>query len=31
MLWPANSLDLNIIKPCWFYIKVEIIKRGLFI
>ena len=28
MLWPANSLDLNIIEPCWFYIKIEIIKKG---
>jgi hypothetical protein len=28
MLWPANSLDLNMIEPCWFYIKVETIKKG---
>jgi hypothetical protein len=28
MLWPANSPDLNIIEPCWFYIKVETIKKG---
>jgi hypothetical protein len=28
MLWPANSPDLNIIKPCWFYIKMEITKKG---
>jgi hypothetical protein len=28
MLWPANSPDLNMIKPCWFYIKVEITKKG---
>jgi hypothetical protein len=28
MLWPANSPDLNIIKPCWFYIKVETTKKG---
>jgi hypothetical protein len=28
MLWPANSLNLNIIKPYWFYIKVETIKKG---
>jgi hypothetical protein len=27
MLWPANSPDLNMIKPCWLYIKVETIKR----
>jgi hypothetical protein len=28
MLWLANSLNLNIIKLCWFYIKVETIKKG---
>jgi hypothetical protein len=28
MLWLANSLNLNIIKPCWFYIKAETIKKG---
>jgi hypothetical protein len=28
MLWPANSPDLNIIKPCWFYIKIETTKKG---
>jgi hypothetical protein len=28
MLWLANSPDLNIIKSCWFYIKVETIKKG---
>jgi hypothetical protein len=28
MLWPAKSPDLNIIEPCWFYIKVEITKKG---
>ena len=28
MLWPANSLDLNIIEPCWFYIKVKTTKKG---
>ena len=28
MLWPANSPNLNMIEPCWFYIKVEIIKKG---
>ena len=31
MLWSANSLNLNIIKPYWFYIKVEIIKKGAII
>jgi hypothetical protein len=29
MLWLVNSPDLNIIKKAWFYIKKEIIKRGL--
>ena len=28
MLWLANSLDLNIIEPCQFYMKVEITKKG---
>ena len=28
MLWPANSPDLNMIEPCWFYIKTETIKKG---
>jgi hypothetical protein len=28
MLWPANSPNLNIIKPYWFYIKVETTKKG---
>ena len=28
MLWPANSPDLNMIVPCWFYIKIETIKKG---
>jgi hypothetical protein len=28
MLWLANSPNLNMIKPYWFYIKVEIIKKG---
>jgi hypothetical protein len=28
MLWPANSPNLNMIEPCWFYIKVETIKKG---
>ena len=28
MLWPANSPDLNMIEPCWFYMKVETIKKG---
>ena len=28
MLWPANSPDLNMIEPCWFYIKIETIKKS---
>jgi hypothetical protein len=28
MLWPPNSPDLNIIEPCWFFIKVETTKKG---
>jgi hypothetical protein len=27
MLWPANFPNLNIIKPYWFYIKLEITKK----
>jgi hypothetical protein len=28
MLWLANSPNLNMIKLCWFYIKVETTKKG---
>jgi hypothetical protein len=28
MLWPANPPNLNMIEPCWFYIKLEITKKG---
>jgi hypothetical protein len=28
MFWPANSPDLNMIEPYWFYIKIETIKKG---
>jgi hypothetical protein len=28
MLWPANSLNLNMIEPCWPYIKLETAKKG---
>jgi hypothetical protein len=30
MIWPGNSPDLNAIKPCWFYMKRETTKRGVF-
>jgi hypothetical protein len=26
--WPANSPDLNVIKPCWMWIKVKTTKQG---
>jgi len=28
LLWPANSPDLNMIEPCWFYMKLETTKHG---
>jgi transposase len=28
MLWPANSPDLNVIEPCWFWMKRETTKKG---
>ena len=28
MLWPTNSPNLNMIKPYWFYMKVETTKKG---
>jgi hypothetical protein len=30
MIWPGNSPDLNAIKPCWFYIKRQTTKKGVF-
>ena len=28
LLWPGNSPDLNMIEPCWSYLKRVTIKRG---
>jgi hypothetical protein len=28
LLWLSNSLDLNIIEPCWMWMKMETTKRG---
>jgi hypothetical protein len=28
LLWPGNSPDLNVIKPCWYWIKRETTKKG---
>lgn len=28
LLWPANSPDLNMIEPCWFWMKRETTKSG---
>jgi hypothetical protein len=28
LLWPGNSPDLNIIEPCWYYLKWVTIKKG---
>jgi hypothetical protein len=28
LLWLSNSLDLNMIEPCWMWIKIETTKRG---
>ena len=24
MIWPGNSPDLNMIEPCWFYLKRQV-------
>jgi hypothetical protein len=28
LLWPRNSLDLNMTKPCWMWMKRETTKQG---
>jgi hypothetical protein len=28
LLWPGNSPDLNMIEPCWMFIKRETTKKG---
>jgi len=28
LTWPSNSPDLNMIEPCWFYMKRETTKQG---
>ena len=28
LLWPGNSLDLNMIEPCWPWLKRETCKTG---
>jgi transposase len=28
LLWPPNSPDLNMIEPCWFWMKRQTTKRG---
>jgi len=30
MLWPGNSPDLNAIEPCWFYMKKQTTRKGVF-
>jgi hypothetical protein len=29
MLWPANSPDLNVIEPTWFWMERQTIKHGV--
>jgi transposase len=28
LIWPANSPDLNMIEPCWYWMKRETTKNG---
>ena len=28
LLWPGNSADINMIEPCWFWMKRETTKKG---
>ena len=28
LLWPGNSPDLNVIEPCWYWMKRETTKKG---
>ena len=28
LLWPSNSPDLNMIEPCWFWMKRHTTKHG---
>ena len=28
LLWPGNSPDLNMIEPCWMWMKIETTKQG---
>ena len=30
LIWPANSPDLNMIEPCWYWMKRETTKKGAF-
>jgi transposase len=30
LIWPANSPDLNMIEPCWYWMKRETTKQGAF-
>ena len=28
LIWPGNSLDLNAIEPCWWYMKLQTTRKG---